>query len=430
MIECFHYDGNYPSLSALLQRPIVMDDYNTKKKLINDPVYGFFQIPHGLLYNIIEHPYFQRLRRIRQLGLSDMVYPGALHTRFHHALGACYLSISAIQTLRNKGVEITTEEAVATAAAVLLHDIGHGPFSHTLEQTLLPVHHENLSDWIIEQLNAELNGELELAAAIFRGTYSKTFLHELVSSQLDVDRMDYLNRDSYFTGVSEGVIGYHRLIKMLNVVDNNLVVEEKGIYSIEKFLMARRLMYWQVYLHKTSLCAEVMLKHILARARYLVQHGKPPECSGTLRWFLHEAPSSEDFENNRDRWLQRFTELDDVDILYAVKLWVNNPDPVLNMLASGIIHRKLFRIIMQPQPFENSLVDAVSRQLSGFFPKEKYPLEWLLFRGSESNQSYNSKVNEIKILLKNGEVIPFSSLTESAPPVNLAKRFYLCFPKI
>jgi len=405
------------------------DEYNHKKKIINDPVYGFFQIPHGLIYQLIEHPYFQRLRRIRQVGLSDLVYPGALHTRFHHALGACHLCVTAINTLRNKGIEITTEEAIATSTAVLLHDVGHGPFSHTLERTLLPVHHETLSKWIMSALNDEFNGKLSLAIQIFEGRYHKYFLHELVSGQLDVDRLDYLNRDSYFTGVSEGVIGYHRIIKMLNVVDNHLVVEEKGIFSIEKFLMARRLMYWQVYLHKTSLCAEVTLNHIISRAKYLVQQGEDLKLTGPLRYFLYEQPALDEILEDKAHWLEQFTNMDDFDVMFAVKQWVNHADPVLSLLSSSIIYRKLFKIEMQPEPFKTSYVKTIEEKLKMIYPPEKYPVEWLIFQGEETNRSYISNHNEILILRKNGKVQPFSEQSESAPPVNFAKRYYLCYPK-
>ncbi|MBK7428612.1 MAG: HD domain-containing protein, partial [Saprospiraceae bacterium] len=288
-----------------------------KKKIINDPVYGFITIPYIIIFDLIEHPAFQRLRRIRQTGLSDFVYPGALHTRFHHALGAMHLMKQAIDVLRAKGTEITEDEAEAVCVAILLHDIGHGPFSHALEHTLLDIHHETLSLVIMERINFEMSGKITLAIQIFKNEYHKTFLHHLVSSQLDMDRMDYLNRDSFFTGVAEGKIGYDRIIKMLAVKDDQLVVEEKGIYSIEKFLMARRIMYWQVYLHKAVLSAEHMLIQTLKRARFLTEQGQDLPVSSQLKFFLkrHVTENS----NPQTDWLNCYFELDDIDILMALK---------------------------------------------------------------------------------------------------------------
>ncbi|MBK8968182.1 MAG: HD domain-containing protein, partial [Lewinellaceae bacterium] len=318
-----------------------MDVQHTKRKIFNDPVYGFVSVPYGLLLDLIDHPYFQRLRRIRQVGLAHYVYPGALHTRFHHALGALHLMQQAIEVLRHKGADISDEEATAACAAILLHDIGHGPYSHALEHTIVDLHHEELSLLFMETLNRHFDGQLDLAIQIFTDRHPKKFLHQLVSGQLDMDRMDYLNRDSFFTGVSEGVIGYDRIIKMLAVHEGELVVEEKGIYSIEKFLIARRLMYWQVYLHKTNVSAEQMVIHLLQRARELALAGVQLECSQPLHWFLYR---NADEQAPVEECIRQFACLDDVDIAAAIKAWRDAADPVLSLLSSGLLDRKLFRV--------------------------------------------------------------------------------------
>ncbi|MBL7899574.1 MAG: HD domain-containing protein, partial [Crocinitomicaceae bacterium] len=299
---------------------------HNKRKIINDPVHGFITIPHELIYDIIEHPYFQRLRRIKQLGLSHLVYPGANHTRFHHALGAMHLMVKAIDVLRNKGVDITDEERLGAIAAILLHDVGHGPFSHTLEHSLLEkVHHEEMSLLFMEELNKQFNGQLTLAIEIFSNRYSKKFLHQLVSGQLDMDRLDYLQRDSYFTGVEEGVIGSERIIKMLDVVNGNLVVEEKGIYSIENFIGARRIMYWQVYMHKTVVASEYMLTSILRRAKFLYQQGKDLFASPSLKVFLQNEITLNDFQKSPEQ-LRHFSMIDDNDIITSIKVWQTEED--------------------------------------------------------------------------------------------------------
>lgn len=302
------------------------------KKIFNDPVYGFVEVPRGLLLDLVDHSFFQRLRRIRQLGLAPYVYPGALHTRFHHALGALHLMQLAIKVLQDKGAPITDEEAEAVCIAILLHDIGHGPFSHALEHTLVDLHHETLSTLFMTELNRQFEGRLSLAIDIFEDRHPKKFLHQLVSGQLDMDRMDYLNRDSFFTGVSEGVIGYDRIIKMLAVHKGELVVEEKGIYSIEKFLIARRLMYWQVYLHKTGVCAEQMLTHLLMRARHLVLGGEELEAPRHLAWFLYRKPGTVSDETDI---LRHFSQLDDADITAAIKYWSEAEDFTLAYLSRG-----------------------------------------------------------------------------------------------
>src|SRR5690554_3755238 len=322
-----------------------------KKKIINDPVYGFISIPSDLVYDLIEHRYFQRLRYIKQVSLTHLVYPGALHTRFHHALGAMHLMLLAIETLKGKGVEITKEEEEAAIIAILLHDIGHGPFSHSLEHTLVEgISHEHISHLIMNELNEEFAGQLTLAIAIFQDQHPKHFLHQLVSSQLDTDRMDYLNRDSFFTGVSEGVISFDRIIKMLNVANNQLVVEQKGIYSIEKFLIARRLMYWQVYLHKTVVSAEQMLIKALTRAKELSNSGVEMFATPALQHFLKQRITHQNFEQSNEH-LDWFTKLDDSDIMSALKVWTNHEDFVLSTLCKKLLGRELFRTEMRTTPF-------------------------------------------------------------------------------
>ncbi|MBS1500981.1 MAG: HD domain-containing protein, partial [Bacteroidetes bacterium] len=321
-----------------------------KKKIINDPVYGFISVRNDLAFDLIEHPYFQRLRYIRQLGMTHLVYPGALHTRFHHALGAMHLMTLAIETLRSKGHRITEEEEEAVAVAILLHDIGHGPFSHALERTIVEgVSHEDISHLLMSSLNAQFGGRLSMAIDVFNGTYHKRFLHELVSGQLDMDRMDYLNRDSFFTGVSEGVISFDRIIKMLNVVDDHIAVEEKGIYSIEKFLIARRLMYWQVYLHKTVIAAEQLLANILRRARELALGGQSLFATPALRHFLEKPISKKSFEAENSH-LEIFAQLDDTDIMASIKVWEESGDFVLSHLCKMLMRRNLYHVDITSEP--------------------------------------------------------------------------------
>lgn len=327
-----------------------------KKKNINDPLYGFLTLPYEILFDLIEHPYFQRLRRIRQLGMSHLVFPGANHTRFHHALGALYLMNEALKNLREKGVDISEAEAEGACIAILLHDIGHGPFSHTLEQTIVSgVHHEEISVAMMKQINKDWSGKLDIALAIFENRYSKKFLHQLVSSQLDMDRLDYLRRDSFYTGVSEGVVSSDRIIKMLHVKNDTLVVEEKGIYSIEKFIVARRLMYWQVYLHKTVVAAEELLLKILERAKELALNGQDLFATPAFRHFLYEAESGESFLKSAEE-LGFFAQLDDNDIMASIKVWTGHTDTVLSTLCQNLMRRKLPKIQMQKEPIpENQL---------------------------------------------------------------------------
>ncbi len=399
---------------------------SSKQKIFNDPVYGFIAVPKGILLQLIDHPWFQRLRRIRQTGLAHYVYPGALHTRFHHALGALHLMQLAIETLRFKETVITDEEAEAVCIAILLHDIGHGPYSHALEHTIVDFHHEDLSVQFMEALNEEFAGRLSLAIDIFLDRYHKPFLHQLVSGQLDMDRMDYLNRDSFFTGVSEGVIGYDRIIKMIAVHDGQLVVEEKGIYSIEKFLIARRLMYWQVYLHKTNVAAEQMLTFALRRARELSLQGIKVDAPPDLSWFLHREP---DTQADAMALLKRYAKLDDTDIAAALKYWAESDDIVLQKLASGLLDRKLYRLEWQQQPFtteyKNNIRERLRSWAGGNFP-EKY----LLIAGEESNQAYNEAKEPIRILFKDGTVKPVSECSDVPLYTQRITKYFIAYPKL
>jgi HD superfamily phosphohydrolase len=396
-----------------------------RNKIFNDPVYGFVSVPHGLLLNLIDHPFFQRLRRIRQLGLAPYVYPGALHTRFHHALGALHLMQQAIEVLRSKGTEISDEEAEAVCAAILLHDIGHGPFSHALEHTLVEMHHEDISSLFMEELNRRFGGALGLATAIFRNTYPKQFLHQLVSGQLDMDRMDYLNRDSFFTGVSEGVIGYDRIIKMLAVHNGELVVEEKGIYSIEKFLIARRLMYWQVYLHKTGVAAEQMLIHTLRRARDLALEGVHLEAPRHLAWFLYRRKghviTPEDLSSH-------FALLDDNDVTAAIKYWSEADDFTLSFLSRGLLDRRLFRLEWLSGPASVEQLADIRAQVGRVLGQEAIG-EHFVFAGSESNRAYDDAKDQIKILFKSGEVKPITECSDVPLYTQTVTKHYICYPK-
>ncbi len=401
----------------------------SKKKIFNDPVYGFVSVPYGILFKLVEHPYFQRLRRIKQVSLTHYVYPGALHTRFHHAMGAMHLTQQAIHVLRTKGVEITEEESTGALIGILLHDIGHGPFSHTLEHTLMEVHHEELSIWFMEKLNEEYGGQLSLAIQIFKDEYHKKFLHQLISSQLDMDRLDYLNRDSFFTGVHEGVVGYHRLIQMLAVHDNKLVVEEKGILSIEKFLVARRMMYWQVYLHKTVLSAEQMLIRALKRAKNLANAGFDLQVPKSLAFFLNHEIRREDFVSNRDLLLDNFARLDDFDIVSALKNFQESDDRLLAFLSHSIIDRRLFRLVLQNEPFADEEIRAVEEQVLKDYPFSKEEMPYLVFNGQETNSAYSTSKAEISILLKNGRVKPMSEVSDYQVQSKQITKYYLCYPK-
>jgi uncharacterized protein len=403
-----------------------------KKKIFNDPVYGFITVPSELLFDIIEHPYFQRLRRIKQLGLTDFVYPGALHTRFHHALGAMHLMNSAIRTLRDKNTQISDTECESSLLAILLHDIGHGPFSHALESSIFTdVHHEELSLFLMHQLNEQFGQRLELAMQIFTGDYHRPFLHQLVSSQLDVDRLDYLNRDSFYTGVTEGKIGATRLIKMLNVADDRLVMEEKAIYSIESFLVSRRLMYWQVYLHKTVISAENMLIQLIARARQLVQASQAVPANPDLAFFLSRNLTIDDFHRD-PQILERFTNLDDTDIWNGIKSWCRHPDRILSFLADCLLKRRLFKVIITATPPEEDMLLGISELIQEYFHIPQQDVPYLMITGKISNNAYQASGESIDILTKYGKVIDVASASD-LPNIrvlsNKVEKYYVCYPK-
>ena len=375
-----------------------------KRKIINDPVYGFISIRHAFILELIDHPWFQRLRRIAQLGLSHLVYPGALHNRFQHAIGAMHLMQNAIDELRLKGNVITDEEEVSLLCAILLHDIGHGPFSHALEYTIASeVHHERISSLMMNRLNEHFKGRLTMAIAIFNNEYPKKFLHQLVSSQLDMDRLDYLARDSFFSGVVEGQVGSERILKMLDVVDDQLVVEEKGIYSIEKFIVARRFMYWQVYLHKTVLSAEFMLVNALRRAQVLARSGASLHCSPALHYFLYNQVKQEELISKPEA-LQHYASLDDFDIAAALKVWQHHEDRVLAMIATQMVNRSLFKIEIQRTPFDSSRVTQEVERISAKYGFTKGEAEYFVIQSSVDNRAYNSQHDVIRILMKDGSV--------------------------
>jgi HD superfamily phosphohydrolase len=403
-----------------------------KKKVINDPIYGFITIPGDLIFDIIEHPYFQRLRRIRQLGLADYTYPGALHTRFHHALGAMHLMGLALSNLKSKGHEISAAETEAAQIAVLLHDIGHGPFSHSLEQTLLKdTDHEQLSLYVIECLNDDFNHALNPALEMFKNTYKRKFFHQLISSQLDIDRLDYLQRDSFFTGVSEGTIGADRIIKMLEIKNDELVVEEKGIYSIENFLNARRLMYWQVYLHKIVVSAEKMIIQIINRAKFLKQNGEQLQTSPSLLPFLKEEINFPEFKRHQTH-LKNFMNLDDYDLWGAIKLWSGHSDKILSVLCSNLLNRRLFKVQITHHAPDEDYLDAISKKLLEQYNLGKSELGYFMVKGILSNAAYQSGSHKINILTKEGQVVDIaqaSDLPNIKAISQIVKKHYLCFPK-
>ncbi|HVA98571.1 MAG TPA: HD domain-containing protein [Bacteroidia bacterium] len=403
-----------------------------KRKIINDPIYGFITIPNDLIFDLIEHPYFQRLRRIKQLGLTNLVYPGALHTRFHHALGAMYLMNEAIEVIRSKGHKITSAEAQAVNIAILLHDIGHGPFSHALEKSIVHnISHEDISELFMKKLNIEFKGKLSLAIQIFKNKYRKIFLHQLVSSQLDMDRLDYLKRDSFYTGVSEGVISSDRIIKMLNVVNDELVVEAKGIYSIEKFIIARRLMYWQVYLHKTVLSAEHLLIQILKRAKELASKKVELFCTPAFREFLYHHHTKNNFLKD-ENLLQFFSELDDTDIFASVKAWTKSEDFVLSTLCKKMVDRKLYKTELQNQPFSEKLVKEYQQKTKKLFGIEDKDISYFVFTGNVTNSAYLPSDIRINILFKNGNVVDIAAASDQLNISMLSKtvkKYFLCFPK-
>ncbi len=399
-------------------------------KIFNDPIYGFIRIPNTLIFDLIADPYFQRLRRISQMGLSYLVYPGAHHTRFHHALGCMYLMQKSIQVLRFKGVEISPTEEDGLLGAILLHDIGHGPFSHAMEHSIVEgVSHEFISLKFMQELNVRFNGSLTEAISIFTGNHAKKFLNQLVSSQLDMDRLDYLKRDSFYTGVAEGNTNAERLITMLNVVDGNLVIEEKGIYSVEKFLMARRFMYWQVYLHKTAVVAERLLISILKRARFLIEKGVILNCSSALHYFLTHHIDINNFDNYT---LEKFAMLDDVDILAALKEWQFSEDFVLSSLCEMIINRKLLHIKVKKEPITDSKFLMQLNKVKNRYNLTDEDTSYFVFKGELKNKAYDRQHQTINILRKNGKITDVAKLSDHLNLNALSKtvtKYYMCYPK-
>lgn len=404
---------------------------NNKKKIFNDPVYGFISIPMEIIFDVIEHPYFQRLRRIKQLGLTHMVYPGALHTRFHHVLGAMHLMTKAVSTIRRKGHEITIEEEQAVLLAILLHDIGHGPFSHALEHDIVcGVSHESISEYFIERLSEEFDGELDLALKVFRNDYHKKFLYQLVSSQLDMDRMDYLNRDSFYTGVSEGKIGSDRIIDMIDIVDGNLVLEEKGIYSIEKFIVARRVMYWQVYMHKTVVAGEFMLIHILRRAKELIQSGTELFGSPALQFFMKQNINASNFKNDPNV-LEQFARLDDFDILGAIKVWQYSEDKVLSELSTRLINRNLFKIKVSKTEFNQETIDSLRADVKSHLDLADSEVDSFVYSDTLKNNAYNEDKQNINLLMKTGEIMDLSKASDNLNISALStpvEKYFLSYP--
>ena len=398
------------------------------RKIINDPVYGFITINHPLILQIISHPYYQRLRNIHQMAFAHLVYPGAVHSRLHHSLGAYHLMCIALNELKSKGVEISAEEELGAKLAILLHDIGHGPFSHALENELVKdINHEAISILLMQKLNDEFNGQLQTAIEIFTNKHPKKFLHQLVSGQLDVDRMDYLNRDSFFTGVAEGVIGYDRILKMLTVKDGNLVVEEKAIYSIEKFLVSRRLMYWQVYLHKTVLSAEMMLVKIIRRAKELIEDGqKAIAATDELNFFLQNSNNNSPAEQH----LEIFCRLDDHDVMTTIKNWSHHPDKILATLCRSLVERNLLKVKLQAEPFDKAFVNEKIKEACGKLNISEKEAEYFVFTGEASNTTYDPGDERINILFKDETIKDISKVDNALIQHNLkgtVKKYYICY---
>ena len=405
--------------------------HTNKLKIFNDPIYGFITIPNSLIYDLIQHPYFQRLRRISQMGMSYLVYPGAHHTRFHHALGAMHMMQKAVEVLRFKEVSISKEEENALYIAILLHDIGHGPFSHAMEHSIVEeVHHEEISLLFMNKLNEEFNGQLSLAIQVFKGKYHRNFMLQLISSQLDMDRMDYLKRDSFYSGVAEGNINSDRLIQMMNVVDDMLVMEEKGIYSIEKFLVARRLMYWQTYLHKTSLVAELTLTKALQRAKELLQNGENIECSAPLKHFMQHKISFENFSNDD---LDKFSQLDDFDIVSALKNWQYHSDFILSSLSKMIINRDLSKIKVQSEKFDDEVLQEISLRCAKQYAISQTEVKYFVFEGKIKNKAYDKDAEPIMILKKDKSIKDVLEVSDQLNLKALSKpviKYFICFPKL
>ena len=401
-------------------------------KIINDPLYGFISLQGGIILNLIEHPYFQRLRRISQLGLTSLVYPGALHTRFHHAIGAMHLMQKAINVLRSKGHEISNEEAEGAKIAILLHDIGHGPYSHSLEHSIVDnISHEELSLFYMHKLNNEFNGKLDLAIQIFKDGYSKSYLHQLVSSQLDMDRMDYLNRDSFYSGVQEGVVGAERIINMLDVVNDKLVVESKGIYSVEKFLIARRLMYWQVYFHKTVVSAEQMLIKVLQRAKELSQNNIDLFGTSSLKHLLNNNFTIEDFKSN-PKVFEAFTELDDYDIMASIKEWQNHSDNILASLSNKIVKRELFKATLLDEPMDELSISRIKKNIMNSYNLDSTNVNYFFLEGEITNNAYKLNDSDINILFKDNlikDLIEAADKSTISALCKTVKKYFYCLPK-
>ncbi len=397
------------------------------RKIINDPVHGFITIDHPLVFKVITHPYYQRLRRIHQMAFAHLVYPGAVHSRLHHSLGAYHLMCEALTEIQRKGIEITPEEEVSAKIAILLHDVGHGPFSHALENILIKdVQHESISLLIMKVLNEQMENKLLMAIAIFTDNYHKPFLHQLVSGQLDVDRMDYLSRDSFFTGVSEGVIGYDRIIKMLTVHQGELMVEEKAIYSTEKFLVSRRLMYWQVYLHKTVVSAEKMLVRIIERAQELIAKGIPITSSSILLDFFLQYTDTLSIEIHLDK----FCQLDDYDVLSAIKNWIYHPDKILSTLCRGLVERKLLKVKLQAENFDDEWITEQRNKICKWLAITQEESRYFIFRGEAINTTYDPMEEKINILFKDGSVKDISRVDNALIQQSLAspvKKHYICY---
>jgi HD superfamily phosphohydrolase len=401
-----------------------------KLKIFNDPIYGFISIPSELIYDLVQHRYFQRLRRISQMGLSYLVYPGAHHTRFHHALGCMHLMQKAVETLRQKGIKISSDEEQALYVAILLHDIGHGPFSHAMEHSIVNIHHEDISILFMNKLNQEFNGQLSLAIEIFKGNYPRNFFHQLISGQLDMDRMDYLKRDSFYSGVAEGNINSERLIQMLNVVDDNLVIDEKGIYSVEKFLVARRLMYWQAYLHKTSIVAEQMLMKALQRAKELTETGMTLPCGSAFSFFLENKIDQTNFD---DSVLEKFSKLDDNDLVSALKEWQNTDDYVLSRLSQMILDRDLLKIEISTEKISKERITEFQTLLSQKETISAKDSKYFIFKGKISNKAYDKTSEPILILHKNDTTADLISASDKSYLKSLTEevsKYYVCYPKV
>lgn len=404
-----------------------------KRKIINDPVHGFVNIPSDFIYDIIEHPFIQRLRRIQQLGLTHYVYPGATHSRFQHTIGAMHLMMLAIVSLRYKNIEITPEEEEAVLIAILLHDIGHGPFSHALEESIISgISHEFLSQLLMKWLNEIFNNKLGLAIDIFNNRYSKKFLHQLVSSQLDMDRLDYIKRDSFFTGVTEGTIGTDRIIKMLNVVNDSLVIERKGLYSVEKFLIARRLMYWQVYFHKTVIASESLMVKMLQRAKKVASESQNLFATPALSFFLSNNINSDNIEKNYNETLNNFIKLDDSDIIASAKEWASCDDHILSALAKSLLNRNLPRVLISDQPFDDEGFKKILHSVQNKYNISATDTGYFLFNGEISNNAFSSSEDMIQILLNNNETNDISEISDILNVRYLQrseKKYFLCFPK-